>query len=545
MNAACTTRALTALALLAPLWLGGCGAGEDLVAPRPSGLEVSAEHSGLGDDPDGIVVVVDSMASHSLLPDTTLELPDLAPGPHTLAVEGLGSGCTLSGPNPRDVTVIPDSLVAVVLEIACAAIGPGGTLVATVATGGADIDGDGYAVLVDTLPARPIGIADSIVFPGLSVDSHVVRLIGVADQCTIGGENPRAIPLEPPDTARIEWQITCLPPPNGRIAFVRFFGVFPFGRNVFMINADGTGLTQLTGPESNTDDQPEWSPDGTRLAYVNDSSLFDRDTTQLRVLHVGSRTTLIVPTGSLTPSLPHWSPDGTQLIFEAGDDHIYLVAADGRSRPRALPGVGRERGAQWSPDGSRVAFVGRPQSSDSERVYVIDLNGTIPRPVSPAGLEPTSNDHDLDWSPDGSRIVFAGANPLGPDLGSDLYVVPADGSEPPANITASPAFSSNLRPHWSPDGRLIAYACSDVDRDGIIGDICTIPPDGGPRTNLTRNLEFYHEFGWSPDASRLVFERNGEEDGFHGELFVMNADGSGLVRLTDSDADESSPSWGR
>jgi len=301
-----------------------------------------------------------------------------------------------------------------------------------------------------------------------------------------------------------------------------------------MINADGTGLTDLTDP-SESAGAPEWSPEGERLAYVSSS--------ELRVLHVASRTVLVVTTGDI--GAPHWSPDGSQFNFEASDGHVHLVAADGSSSPRLLTSMDEERNAVWSPDGNHVAFIGRSQPTDSERVYVSDLNGTVPLPLSPAGLEPTSKDHDLDWSPDGSRIVFAGAHPLGANLGSDLYVVSADGSGPPTNITKSPVFSSNLRPHWSPDGRLIAYACSDVNRAGTVGDICTIPPEGGPRTNLTNNLEFYHEFAWSPDASRLVFERNGDEDGFRGELFVVNADGSGLVRITDTDENESSPAWGR
>jgi TolB protein len=534
MNAACTTRALTALALLAPLWLGGCGAGEDLVAPRPGGLEVRAEQSGAGADPDGIVVVVDSAASHSLLPDSTLELPDLAPGPHTLAVEGLGSGCTLSGPNPRDVTVIPDSLVAVVLEIACADTGPGGTLVAAVETGGVDPDADGYYVLVDTLPPQPLGLTDSIAFTGLSADSHVVRLTGIADRCTVAGENPRVFQLEARDTARVGWTITCWPPPNGRIAFARDFGVFPFNRNVFMIDADGTGLTDLTDP-SESAAAPEWSPDGERLAYVSSS--------ELRVLHVASRTVLVVTTGDI--DAPHWSPDGSQLSFEALDGHVYLVAADGSSPPRPLTSMETDRNAVWSPDGNHVAFIARSQPTNSVRVYVTDLNGTTPQPLSPAGLELAPRFHNLDWSPDGTRVVFAAVQPLGADFGTDLYVVAADGSGQPINLTASPRFSSNLRPHWSPDGRLIAYTCSNVDRSGSIGDICTIPADGGPRINVTRDLDFYDEFAWSPDASRLVFTRAGREDGTTRDLFVINADGSALVHLTRNDDDESSPSWGR
>jgi TolB protein len=549
MNVACTTRALTALALLAPLWLGGCGTGEDLVAPRPDGLVLSAEQSGPGDDPDGIVVVVDSAARHSLLPDSTLELSDLAPGRHTLAVEGLGPGCTLGGPNPRDVTVIPDSLVPVVLEIACVVTGPGGTLVVAVQTQGVDPDADGYAVLVDTRRSEPLGATDTIAFTGLSADSHVVRLTGVPDRCTIAGENPRTFRVEEPDTTMIAWEVTCWPPVSGRIAFARS-PVSASGRNVYTMNADGTDVVQLTGPEGNRDDEPEWSPDGTRVAYVNDTSSFSRGS-QLRVLDVASRRVLVVHTASLILFAPHWSPDGTQLSFEDSDDepgsvlHVYLVPADGRGPPRRLAHVGQELDAVWSRDGARLAFRGTP-ASGSERVYVTDLEGTSSTPVSPTGLSLALRDDGIDWSPDGSRIVFAAAHPLGADFGSDLYVVDADGTSEPVNITASARFSSNVQPRWSPDGRLIAYACSDVDRDGLINDICTIPPEGGTRTNLTKRLDSYHALRWSPDGSRVVFTRPAERGGgSRDDLFVVNADGSGLVRLTDSDAGESSPSWGR
>lgn len=543
-----TSRALVALALLAAPCVGGCGAGEDLVAPEAGGLEVSSERSGGGDDPDGIVVVVDDVARHTLLLGATLRLPGMSIGRHTVAVEGLGTGCSLEGPNPRGVIVVPDSLVPVVLNIVCAVTGPVGTLVAAVRTSGADPDADGYALLVDTFPPRSLDPADTIAFTGLSADSHVVRLAGVADRCTVTGANPWVFKVEPPDTADIAWEIACWPPASGRIAFVRIPPEGASGRNVYMIRADGTGIAQLTRPDGNIDQYPEWSPDGTRIAYVSDTSSFDRET-ELRVLEVADGSLRGFPIGSLSPSTPRWSPDGTQLGFVALDPadfetHVYVIDADGLSPPRRLARIGTEREAVWSPDGSRLAFIGSREFGAPERVYVADRNGTSSEPVSPVGLELTFRDGDIDWSPDGSRIVFSAAHPLGEDFGSDLYAVGAGGGEP-VNLTASPPFSSNVRPRWSPDGRLIAYVCSDVDREGIIGDMCTIPAEGGARVNLTNHLEFYSQFDWSPDGSKLVFSRTAEAGGFREDLFVMNADGSGLVRLTRSDANEFMPSWGR
>jgi Tol biopolymer transport system component len=535
-----------ALALLAAPCAGACGAGEDLIAPEPGGLEVSTESSGAGDDPDGIVVVVDGVARYPLLPDTTLRLPGMSLGGHTLAVEELDPGCTLTGPNPRDVIVVPDSVVQVVLEISCAATGGGATLAANVVTGGADPDADGFVVLLDALAPHTIAATDSIAFTALSADSHVVRLAGVADRCTVAGANPWAFQVDPPDTATITWEVTCWPSVSGRIAFVRIEPEGGSPRNLFMIDAGGTGLTRLTGPDDNTDQYPDWSPDGTQIAYVSDTNTFD---SRLRVLDVVRRTLRELPIGSLSASVPQWSPDGTQLSFESFDsdafqEHVYLVNADGSGAPRRLAQIGSERNAAWSPDGNRLAFIGAAQFLDPERVYVIARSGDSPLPVSPSGLEPAFAGGDLDWSPDGSRIVFSAAHPLGQDFGSDLYVVGIDGNGL-VNLTASPPFSSNVRPRWSPDGRVIAYTCSDVNRSGTIGDICTIPSEGGPRTNLTNHLEFYSDFGWSPDGSRLVFARPGQEDDFREDLFMIHADGSGLLRLTESDADESSPVWTR
>jgi Tol biopolymer transport system component len=507
-------------------------------------LEVRTQHSGAGNDPDGIVVVIDAAARHSLLPDTTLLLPDMAIGHHSIAVDGLGPGCTLSGPNPRDAIVVPDSVVQIVLEISCALSGLGGTLLATVLTHGSE-PGDSHSVVVDDLPSQTLAATDSIAFTPLSAGEHLARLGGVRDRCSVAGMNPWPFQIQALDTVRIVWQITCWPPPGGRIAFARVGQAGNGGRNVFIVGADGKSLTQLTFPDSNFDMDPQWSPDGTRIAFSHDTSSPGLPL-QLRVLHVASGGLEQLPTLSLSPSLPRWSPDGTQLSFEANDpvtfeDHVYLLSADGRGGPRRLANVGDETQAKWSPDGTHLAFLAS-EDGFFPNVYVIDRGGTNPRPVSPDTLTLGLQGGDFDWAPDGTRIVFSAAHGLRPQSSNDLYVVRADGSGL-MNLTSSSPVWSSLRPRWSPDGRLIAYSCSAVSRIGVPSDICTISPTGELRSNLTNKLNSYLDFEWSPDGSKLVFGRPEEGDSGSNSLFIMNVDGTGLTRLTGSGAHDETPSW--
>jgi Tol biopolymer transport system component len=539
-----------ALALLTGLWANGCGTGEDLVAPAHGSLLVANQQSGAGADPDGIVVVLDGTDRRPLAADSTLLLSDLAIGQHRLAIEGLASDCTLDGPNPRVVTVIPDSTAQVVLAISCAAPSQRGTLVVTVSTRGIDLDPDGYAVVVDSLDPQPIQTDGEVAFPELSADSHAVRLGGIAGNCTLAGDNPRMFVVAPEDTAVTSWGVTCWPPPSGRIAFIRG-ALDAESRNVFVINADGTQLTALTNSDRDTDEEPTWSPDGARIAFTTFVTN-DLSATRLRILRLTNGSIDTLPTGSLSPFNLRWSPDGSRLSFtdfaidDDARDHVYLTNADGSGRPRRLARVGNEDAGAWAPDGRRLVFTGSPGSFGLGRLYLTDISGTAPRPLTPDSSVIVTEQGETEWSPDGSKIAFVGPHPFGEEFGTDIYVIGATGTGL-LNLTHSPPFSSNRRPRWSPDGQRIAFLCSEVDPQGSVGDLCTVAADGSSLSNLTHALATYEDLGWSPDGTKIVFIGPDPSERLFGDndLFVMNADGSGIVRLTHSPNFEQSPVWSR
>jgi TolB protein len=235
------------------------------------------------------------------------------------------------------------------------------------------------------------------------------------------------------------------PGSNGKIASVKRKNSC-FCSNIWVMNPDGSGDTQLTFPgESNISNTfPSWSPDGTRIAFAS-----DRD----------------------------------------GNDEVYVMNADGSGQTNLTNNPDSDDQPSWSPDGTRIAF--NSLRDGNAEVYVMDADGS--------GQTNITNNPEFDgspsWSPDGTRIGFTSIR----DGNAEVYVMDADGSGQ-TNITNNPA--SDGGPSWSPDGTRIAFTSF---RDGN-AEVYVMDAAGTGQTRLTTSVGYYPS--WSPDGTRIAFISN-------------------------------------
>ena len=197
--------------------------------------------------------------------------------------------------------------------------------------------------------------------------------------------------------------------------------------------------------------------------------------------------------------------------------------------PSSTTETSMTRGA--CPTGSGV--TGRIAFDNFDDIYAANIDGTNLKQLT------TNPAHDFDpsWSPDGTRIAFRTDR----DGEDEIYVMNADGSEQ-TNLTNNPA--EDYSPAWSPDGTRIAFAST---RDGAIGNIYVTNVDGSNVTRLTKSVGGEYPT-WSPDGEKIAFISDTDfgpninlKEGW--DIFVMNADGSGLTRLTDSPGGDKLPDW--
>ena len=272
--------------------------------------------------------------------------------------------------------------------------------------------------------------------------------------------------------------------------------------------ADLTGAKQLTSVAMRQSGWPVWSPDGSRIAFdsdradpnvndgitINDVFTMKSDGTDVRKL-----TDSTGESGD-----PAYSPDGKLIAFEmdradAGiKQGIFVMnAADGSGLRRitSVPGSARDdHSPRFAPDGKRVVFL-REIDDDTSNLFVVDLDGSGLRQITPGDLHPG----DAAWSPDGTQIVFEAD--LVADGRAGPWIVGADGSglrslTGPQDVSATwDGFSD---PVWSPDGSLILTMHGLHDPDGSArAGLATIHPDGTDLRYIADGLGAEHQADWT------------------------------------------------
>jgi TolB protein len=227
--------------------------------------------------------------------------------------------------------------------------------------------------------------------------------------------------------------------------------------------------------------------------------------------------------------------------------NIYRMNKDGTGLENLTGQPSRYIHLSLSPDGRRIAFA-----SDCN-IRVMNTDGT--NPVRLTNLNESFEDgcNGLPrWSPVGTRIAFA-SNRENRSQGNysglyDVYVMNADGSGVRTLTTHSGddwlpwlgGFTDTRFEYspWSPDGTRIAFKrLADVPEWGTI---YVINANGSGLRRLTDQSSTFN--GWSPGGTRIAFTR-WTAGTAPVDIYVINADGSGLTNLTDSPSEESNAVW--
>jgi dipeptidyl aminopeptidase/acylaminoacyl peptidase len=186
------------------------------------------------------------------------------------------------------------------------------------------------------------------------------------------------------------------------------------------------------------------------------------------------------------------------------------------------------------PANGKIAYIAGVEPGGGNRLRTMNDDGSDVRDVTRdlnVGSYP-------DWSPDGTRLAFSVSTaPGGPD---EIYVTNADGSGLRQLTANSSGFKSN--PSWSPDGSRIAFWKYSPGHSSLY----MMDADGGNQTLVMEDAEVgLWDRGWSPDGSRIAFTIDYPDDqGFpKPDIYIMNADGGGRTRLTDTPGFDGDPNW--
>ncbi|MFN8374160.1 MAG: LpqB family beta-propeller domain-containing protein [Anaerolineae bacterium] len=248
---------------------------------------------------------------------------------------------------------------------------------------------------------------------------------------------------------------------------------------------------------------------------------------------------------NLTADETTWAPDSARLTFRLegtnpnSDSHgligsLYMMGLNASEPTRLTPGYDDYGQAVWSPDGTHIAYSVCAEGSPSA-LWVMDMASGESHPV--LSLE-GANIGASAWSPDGTAIALRAVINGAPNT-TQYFVVNADGT----NLRQPTGDSQNTEEFaWSPDGTRIAFVS---ERTGY-SEIYIVTADGGSLTQVTHDEACAINPAWTSDGQHILFVSNRDRERQNlcvGDVYMIDASGDNLLRITDNGRDNHSPQW--
>jgi TolB protein len=264
---------------------------------------------------------------------------------------------------------------------------------------------------------------------------------------------------------------------------------------------DGTleNIRQVSFTHDGADFDVSVSPDGQWLVYA---STQHRPTADIYMKKVDGNTVTQLTSDPANDTMPAISPDGRTLAFcsnRSGSWDIYLKPIDGGKATQLTSSPSHELHPSFSPDGKRIIFSALGEQSGQWEMVLVDVDRPTSRRFIGYGLFPT-------FSPDGGKIVFQRARHRGTRW-FGVWTMDIHGAEAsrPTQIAAS-TNAAAITPSWSPDGKRIAFATvvnplrNDPNKRPRNADLWVINVDGTGRVKLTSDKFVNLQPTWCADG---------------------------------------------